>query len=346
MRHDHARRMLFPLIISVALLGACDAIKDATQDANLLQDALKAKGIGAFKVEPPVTAVTPPVLFGAASAAPLNPFPQFATDTTHADTVIQVVKDRFFTPGPTFTKSILAGIDGRVSGLNEMALSRPRKCLDDAPASFDVTYPTALNFPMYLSCIQTMTGGAQESNMFVVFGKKDDVFYVHEGMSNGGGTFASVATGGTVEAWIQVGDINSTGTRSLMHLKASQSAGTLEFTVTGQGTGVGCGVQYRSNKDFIYLAGKFSDGMDVTPETELSACDDAAVPTQTVCLNASDLTVADDASCVSAGLNSFELPALNRSFIPYEKVYLVGAQKPDGLRNFDEADTTATPKQP
>lgn len=265
----------------------------------------------ALRVEPPVASNTP------------EGFTQ--TLSMQSSNAVNTIATRFFSSGPTNIHDLLSSIDRRLVEVEDREEELHRPCTDKETTLFSVTAPFALDFPHYLSCMDAIS-----STQWLGFGEKNGTWYMREGQTRGFLTLAKVDAAQNVEAWMAVADKDAvyTSSQMLMHLKSTAETHTLELTVTGSNIGVGCGVQFQSNTNYIYVSGLIDD------PSGGSGVDCTTVVPSTLCADAKTLEVVSDTLCQTAELNTFTLPALNHSSYPYAQIHLFGDATLEGLSQF------------
>lgn len=294
--------VLFLTQFGIALVLACVVIGCGKSSG---------RSIGALEVEPPVTANTPSGFL--------------STLSLQADSTMTTINSRFFSSGPTEIQSLLDSIDTRITQLNSREAENHRGCLDETATTFSITTPFSVGLTHYLSCIDNIS-----STQWLAFGHQGSSWYMREGQSQGSLTLAKIDSDSNVEAWIAVANETTVNSSSqmIMHLKSTAASHLLELTVTGSNIGVGCGVQYQSNENYIYITGLIDD-----PSGGAGA-DCSAVSTTSVCADTSTLTAVATSNCTNAGLSSFSLDALTYSTHPYSQIHQLGDQTLSGLSSF------------
>jgi hypothetical protein len=268
--------------------------------------------IGAAQVEPPVTANIPSGFLATLSIQA-------------ADTTMGILNQRFFSSGPTEIRSLLSSIDLRILELNQREAEFHRTCLDESPTLFTISTPFSLGLPHYLSCVDDIS-----ETQWLAFGQKDSSWYLREGQSQGFLTLAKIDENSNVEAWIAVSDVDTVNSTSqmILHLKSTAATHRLELSVTGSNIGVGCGVQYQSDENYIYVSGLIDD-----PSGGAGADCSTVVPSA-VCAEATGLSSVATSNCTAAGLDSFALSAIDYSTHPYNQINTLGQQTLSGLSAF------------
>lgn len=236
------------------------------------------------------------------------------------DSNITALKSRFFdgaTAGPTDFQYRLKMIDSRMDELEEDGGDCEGK---DAQAWSVPVGTTGITLStMYFQCYTTVTGPGV-SDYKIYFGKKDGYWYlaelqINDAFESGDGepptmaVLAKIAEDSTtVEAWqISVekvaGSYYSTMTQILANqstgvfeVSSASSAGTSTITPGANYTGLGCGVQMKTDGTNIKASGIFSQG----------TCSSSAAP----CVLASNFDTTG-ASCSS--ISTFGTVAMTQS---------------------------------
>ena len=241
------------------------------------------------------------------------------------DANLTTLKDRIFSPGPTDFLYRLKMVDNRLASLADAITA----C--EATTTHTYTPPTiatGFNFPMELSCKQTIDSASLGvSDYKVYFGKDGGYWYIAELTTNTNfdpagldsdaepptmGVLAKVSDAGDdMEVFqISVEKKSSTYYSTVTHIKANKTTGVFELSTASSAdstqtispganfSGVGCGVTMKKEGDYVYASGKFS---------QLPTCPSDA----TVCANAVDLT---DAGSSCSGYSTSTL-SLNRASI-------------------------------
>jgi hypothetical protein len=238
-----------------------------------------------------------------------------------ANSNLTELQTRMFAPGPVDFQFRIKKIDERLDSLAD--------AIKACESSTTTTYnpPAVANswtFSMEFSCVQTIDASAQGvSDMKVYFGKSGGYWYVGEFQTNadfasGDGEPASMAVlariaedGNSMTAvQISVENISSVEYATFTQIIADKENGIFEISTASSAsssqtastganfTGLGCGVQMRTDSTLIYAAGVFEQG---------PTCGSVS----TVCATAADFT--DTSGCGS--LTSFATLALDRTDI-------------------------------
>jgi len=153
----------------------------------------------------------------------------------------------------------------------------------------------------------------------MLFGKtEENVYFVgdryYESDTNARTMWTTQDESENVELWqASFDDANDNGS-VLTPLKSTKATGVVEFTRAGVGSVSGgvdfmCGSQIRLNSSYSYIDGKVA-----APSTTSSkSCADVASVTYS--LNTTDFSEESAATCVTAGLTTFELTAIATSDI-------------------------------
>lgn len=301
--------------------------------------------LGAPEVQPPVKDTTAPGLLAGISAQLTDGAQQKDTPPTP----IEVFQGRFLGPGPTDYLDRLAKIDERMAELNTRSEESARTCTGNAATDWvhAGTLPTGETFGLKIQCLEELTADTS----YLAFGIDGDYFYLSEQQKANGnaptiGVYAKTKMDSSAtEFWFIGGSGVSTDNGDnyvYMHLTADKTAGTNEIAVAGVGSGfgVGCGVQIRSDANYVYGKGiwaSFGDPVateSVTDGTEEVASDASQNPTEDCsgsqnaeiefCIQASDLAEADLSAC--ADLSAFTLEKLT-----YANVVAKGAEDTDAI---------------
>jgi hypothetical protein len=222
------------------------------------------------------------------------------------DTNLTELKNRIFSPGPTDFLYRLKMVDNRLASLADAITA----CEATTTSTYTPpTIATGFNFPMKLSCKQTIDSASLGvSDHKVYFGKDGGYWYIAELTTNtdfdtGANSDAEPPTMGVLAKVSDAGDDmevfqisvekkSSTYYSTVTHIKANKTTGVFELSTASSAditqtispganfSGVGCGVDMKTDGTHVYASGKFS---------QATSCPSAA----TVCALASDLT--DDA---------------------------------------------------
>ncbi len=239
-----------------------------------------------------------------------------------ADADITALKTRLFSPGPTDFQYRLKSVDSRLDEMEE----RAGDCADKEAKEWAVPVGTT-GIPlttMYFQCYDTVTGPGV-SDYKIYFGKKDGFWYLAElqindifetGSSTSGepptmAVLAKIAEdSSTVEAYqISVEKVSGAYYSTITQILANKNTGVFEVStassagtnVLSQGanyTGLGCGVQMKTDGTNIKGSGTFAQG----------TCSGSAEP----CVLASNFDTSG-ASCGSIGISTFSTVAMTQA---------------------------------
>jgi hypothetical protein len=241
------------------------------------------------------------------------------------DTNLTELKDRIFSPGPTDFLYRLKMVDSRLASLADAII----ECEGTTASTY--TPPiiaTGFSFPMKLACKQTIDSASQGvSDHKVYFGNDSGYWYIAELSTNTDfdtaadsdaepptiGVLAKVSEAGDeMEVFqISVEKKSSTYYSTVTHIKANKTLGIFELSTASSAditqtispganfSGVGCGVDMKTDGTHVYASGKFS---------QATSCPSVA----TVCALASDLS---DATGACGSLTSISTLSMGRSDI-------------------------------
>jgi hypothetical protein len=241
------------------------------------------------------------------------------------DANLTELKDRIFSPGPTDFLYRLKKVDDRLDSLADAII----ECEGTSTSTYTPpTIATGFSFPMKLACKQVIDSASQGvSDHKVYFGNDSGYWYIAELSTNTDfdtatdsdaepptiGVLAKVSEAGDeMEVYqISVEKKSSTYYSTVTHIKANKTLGIFELSTASSAdstqtispganfSGVGCGVDMKTDGTHVYASGKFSQ--DVT-------CPSVA----NVCALASDLT---DATGACGSLTSISTLSMGRSDI-------------------------------
>ncbi len=254
------------------------------------------------------------------SAVSLMAKPNKKMSLFSVDSNLTEVKDRLFSPGPTDFLYRLNSVDTR---LDEIATNLANCENTDTTTYNPPAFITGLSFPMEFSCSTTIDAASMGISDFkVYYGKSGDYWYLAEFQTNA--SFASEdaeppsmvvlskvsADGTSFEVYqVSVEQKSSTDYATVMHILADKTANTFEISTASSAdstqvltpganfSGLGCGVQMRTDNSKVYASGMFS---------QAASCPSSA----TVCAAASDLSTTTGCG---ASVTSFETTAIGRS---------------------------------
>ncbi len=296
------------------------------------EDKGSGESTGAPQVYPPTALVTPSSLVNSAGTGAVNLFalasdlnvsptpknymglaaPTEPSDSTTKTTIMNTVKERLFSPGPTNMLELVKSVDRRMGEYDRRVseMEKVPSCLSSAAVDVSSTFsvPAAsgvTTFPLFGQCQETMNPG-----LTIMFGKKDNDWYLVDGATkdldgsdscvmtmakiSGTSNLDRVVDGYMVVVYQGKTD-NFTGSTALLHYKANVTAGTLEFTAGGHGIGAQQ-VHAKSSKDYLYV--QVQSGQGTSAGTLYHAC-----------FSASNLSSVDLSSCSSLQ-SSLELVSL------------------------------------
>ena len=240
------------------------------------------------------------------------------------DTNLDEMKDRIFSPGPTDFMYRLNSVDSRLDSLADAIIA----CADTPTSTYTPpAIATGFNFPMELSCVQTVNAASLGVSDFkVYFGKAGGYWYIAEIQTNASfetndsepPTMAVLSkideSGEEMEVFqisVEKSSVDNLYYASVTHILANKTLGIFELSSASSAdsthtntpganfTGLGCGIQMKTNGTYVYGSGIFS---------QMNTCPASATP----CGNATDLSVATG-SCGS--LTSFTTLSMNRASI-------------------------------
>lgn len=213
------------------------------------------------------------------------------------------VKNRFFCGGPTDMLTILDDADRRMAEIEERSTIEEEQKIpcfeaDAQDASSELVFPGNQTFETHLNC--------KDNTIGLSFGNKDDSWYIREGKATepteeagAAGAHVFKITGENQVsgyAWTATPDGTYEFTTLMLQIYADRSAGTLEVTGGGVGTGF-CSFHYRSDADYIYILSNIA-GTGVTCDSDGNGSTDSSDWVET-CLAASSLDSSDVTNCAS-----------------------------------------------
>ena len=312
-------------IVSLAMFSSgCSKKKDSSNGVS----------IGAPQAYPPTKTVTPAQLTTSSGTSALteNAFestmsadvaslvitdrsrttPQEPSTDAAKNALMSEVKSRLFSDGPTNLLKLIKNVDSRMAEYDTRSSgskSAPA-CLSSTPVDLSAVFSVPASsgtstIPLFGQCRETVAGS---TNLTLIFGKKDNDWYLLDGTTKGSsGTDACIASmvkvSGTTDAERVVdGYMVVTGGKAdkfeqsttLMHFYADVAAGTLEFSAAGSGIGFDQ-VHSRTDGDFLYVQAQ-----------DANSNSGALVH---ACFKASDLTLTSISDC-SALQSSLSLVSL------------------------------------
>jgi hypothetical protein len=276
-------------------------------------------------MEPPVSK-NEPAGFKAATLALMATGPK-TCDGPACPSVPEIVNERFFADGPSI-KATLSAFDGRLAEMESRAKDKDVPCLEKSGVALSVQMTGTQTASMTLNCSDKYSGPAGSTGEGLLgLGQAGGITYVWDrfGAPNESmGAILGWQDGAQNVEVYRIGGKLPTAEGSIFHLKSTAADGVIEVAVGAakdSGTGLGCGTQYRSNADLIYVSGKLTDpgmadaGDDCSGATALS-----------VCMSATDFGVVDTSQCQTAGLTTFTLPALTFADVDSTAIWTAAAQ--------------------
>ncbi len=306
------------------ILNITVIVSMATLTAGCSKNKSKSSGvtIGAPQAYPPTKKVTPDQLAASSGTSSLteNTFistmsgdmasllvadrfrttPQEPSTDAAKNALMSEVKARLFSDGPTNLLKLIKNVDTRMAEYDTRSSgskSAP-SCLSSTPVDLSTVFTVpalsgTTTIPLFGQCRETVAGA---TNLTLIFGKKDNDWYLLDGTTKGSsGTETCIASmvkvSGTTDAErIVDGYMVVTGGKSdnfeqsttLMHFYADVATGTLEFSAAGSGIGFDQ-VHSRTDGDFVYV------------QAQDSVANSGVLVH--ACFKASDLTLASISDC-------------------------------------------------
>ena len=247
------------------------------------------------------------------------------TEEFTPDTNLDEMKDRLFSPGPTDFMYRLNSVDSRLDSLADAIIA----CADTPTSTYNppTTLATGFSFPMELACVQTVDATSLGVSDFkVYFGKSGGYWYIAEIQTNASfesndsepptmAVLSKIDENGEEMEVFQISVEKSSADNlyyaSVTHILANKTLGIFEISSASSAdsthtnspganyTGLGCGIQMKTNGTYVYGSGIFS---------QMNVCPASATP----CGNATDLS---DATGSCGLLTSFTTLAMDRSTI-------------------------------
>jgi hypothetical protein len=241
------------------------------------------------------------------------------------ETNLDEMKDRLFSPGPTDFMYRLNSVDSRLDSLADAIIA----CADTPTSTYNppTTLATGFSFPMELACVQTVDATSMGVSDFkVYFGKSGGYWYIAEIQTNASfesndsepptmAVLSKIDENGEEMEVFQISVEKSSADNlyyaSVTHILANKTLGIFEISSASSAdsthtnspganfTGLGCGIQMKTNGTYVYGSGIFS---------QMNVCPASASP----CGNATDLS---DATGSCGSLTSFTTLAMDRSTI-------------------------------
>ena len=302
-------------IVSMAIFSSgCGKKKDSSNGVS----------IGAPQAYPPTKTVTPAQLTASSGTSSLvedafasslsgdiaslvvadqsRTTPQEPSTDAAKNALMSEVKTRLFSDGPTNLLKLIKNVDTRMAEYDTRSSGSKTapSCLSSTAVDLSSVFTVPASsgtttIPLFGQCRETVAGS---TNLTLIFGKKDNDWYLVDGNTKGSsGTETCIASmvkvSGTTDAQRVVdGYMVVTGGKSesfssstaLMHFYADVAAGTLEFTAAGSGIGFDQ-VHSRSNGTYVYV------------QAQSSTANSGALVH--ACFLASDLTLTSISNCSS-----------------------------------------------
>jgi len=272
----------------IVLVGIFTGLLALNACGKKKKDEGSGASIGAPQVYPPTALVTPTQLMSSSGANTftamlralglndvgsgnhgLRTTPTEPSTDNEKSQMMDIVKGRLFSAGPTDLLKLVKNVDGRMAEYDSRVSSMDSvpSCLSstavDVSSSFSVPAATgATSFPLYGQCQETLDPG-----LHIMFGKKDSDWYLVDAATKGlDGSDSCIMTmakiSGTsdsdrvVDAYMAITDHGKTdnfsGSTALLHYKADVAARTLELTAGGVGIGAET-MHVKTDGNFIYL---------------------------------------------------------------------------------------------
>jgi hypothetical protein len=226
---------------------------------------------------------------------------------------VQTIQTRLFGSGPTNFRFRLSKVDEEITQLTTTQASTYGSCFTSTgstwtPSTFTVSGVT-FNFPMSISCKYVKSSDA------TTYMGADTSYYYIANLTKNVGTdgiyvLAKIEKAGNTMEVYQLGLSNS-GPASIVHIIANKTTKTFEVSTasssdaTGSGvtyTGVGCGVQMKTNSTYAYTSGRYTQ----------TSC--AANATQECADASSGTTLTTSTSCPTS-IQTFSSLALTQTIL-------------------------------
>lgn len=341
------------------VLGCLALCLGCAEGKSLDPSILHAGSVALPQVYPPVRGVTPSQLIGN---------PQYAGDAVGdglagetlgralqrqtAVNLATVVRERFYSTGPTDILRIVKALDDRILGLDTDPAVHP--CLTAPPVAWTYALPAGQSFSVKLQCLQELGAPGSAGAGWVAFGfdraaeadagpaeaSAGNDFYLVEGQAagNGGAYHISGATG-SVHAWLAVADqdvpLNS---QVVAELRTDESAGTLELALAGSAVGF-CAAHLKASQDHLFMRGRTNAPPPPGSPMAGQYCDVQRAACYATAALATDLG-ADAAQCAALGPSAFaigtELDASGDAAanVTPGEIWRYFSQKPSGVASF------------
>ena len=198
------------------------------------------------------------------------------------------MKSRLFSPGPTDFMYRLNSVDSRLDSLADAIIV----CADTPTSTFTPpTIASGFSFPMELSCVQTIDASSMGMSDFkVYFGKAGGYWYVAEIQTNASfesndsdpptmAVLSKIDENGDDMEVFQISVEKNGGQyySSVTHIKADKLQGIFELSSASSAdstqtnspganfTGLGCGIQMKTDGTYVYGTGYFSQSPSCPP---------------------------------------------------------------------------------
>lgn len=304
-------------------------------------------GIGAPLAYPPTAAVTPSGLVSLSGAssmfASLALQTPFSTSDSRTSSVLDLIKERLFsssTAGPTDLLKLIKNVDTRMSSLDEQFSSTP-SCLSGTAVDYSTTFTVpatsgTAGLPLKVQCRSTYS-----TTGLVLVGQDGNDWYLLDGDTGSGAMTVNKISGTSdadriVDGYMIVlpqdasaRESGFNGSTALIHYRADNTAGTMEFTAGGVNIGFDQ-AHAKSNATYFYIeverggsastaatleTGCFSKETlaEVTPTSLCTAQSDLAFGVPTLGTNGVGTTSMGSVPTTTAA--NVNLPTLNSGFI-------------------------------
>jgi hypothetical protein len=290
-------------------------VVSCTKSKSNNNTVLAALALASSSTTSSTTTVTVPKIMTIVQAA----LPTALKNTAYSTSIrgiadVQTIQTRIFSSGPADFRFRLTKVDEEITSLTVGTLaSTYSSCFTSTgetwnPSTFTVS-GVSFSFPMAISCKQV-----KDANATTYMGADADHYYIANITKNVGTDGIYVLAkiqklGNTVEIY-QLGLSNS-GPASILQIIADKSSVSFEVSTasssdaTGSGvtyTGVGCGVQMRTDNTYAYTSGKYTQ----------TSC--AASATQE-CADASQGTTLTTSTACPASIKTFNTKAFTQTIL-------------------------------
>ncbi len=304
-------------------------------------------GIGAPLAYPPTAAVTPSALVALSGASSLFASLAFqmptANSSSRTSTVLDLIKERLFsssTAGPTDLLRLIKNVDTRMSDLDAQFSGQP-SWLSGTAVDYSTTFTVpatsgTAGLPLKAQCKTTYS-----TTGLVLVGNDGNDWYLLDGDTGSGAMTVNKVSGTSdadriVDGYMIVlpqdasaRESGFNGSTALIHYRADNTAGTMEFTAGGVNIGFDQ-AHAKSNATYFYIEVE-RGGTPSTPATLETGCFDkstlAEVTPTSTCTAQTDLAFsvptlgANGVGTTSMGTvptttaANVNLPTLNAGFI-------------------------------